>query len=114
MTAKYLSKNWSYLVVLPDFDLGRAPSSCMYIQRVMTCLQLNEISFFVKVRIGRIAGQYAKPRSSSHETIDGKQVMSFRWEGAHRIRNFCSDTDFLGRGDNVNGYAYGVWAFSVP
>ncbi|KAF9009185.1 DAHP synthetase [Hymenopellis radicata] len=36
------------------------------------------------VRIGRIAGQYAKPRSSTHETIDGKQVLSFR-------------------GDNVNG-----------
>ncbi|KAF8913497.1 DAHP synthetase [Mucidula mucida] len=36
------------------------------------------------VRIGRIAGQYAKPRSSTHETIAGKQVLSFR-------------------GDNVNG-----------
>ncbi|KAJ3508996.1 hypothetical protein NLJ89_g5452 [Agrocybe chaxingu] len=37
-----------------------------------------------EVRIGRIAGQYAKPRSSSYETIAGKQVLSFR-------------------GDNVNG-----------
>ncbi|KAF7309236.1 Phospho-2-dehydro-3-deoxyheptonate aldolase [Mycena indigotica] len=36
------------------------------------------------VRIGRIAGQYAKPRSSPKETIDGKVVLSFR-------------------GDNVNG-----------
>ncbi|KAF4605532.1 hypothetical protein EYR40_004318 [Pleurotus pulmonarius] len=36
------------------------------------------------VRIGRIAGQYAKPRSSSTETINGKTVTSFR-------------------GDNVNG-----------
>ncbi|KIY63421.1 DAHP synthetase [Cylindrobasidium torrendii FP15055 ss-10] len=36
------------------------------------------------VRVGRIAGQYAKPRSSSHETVDGKKVLSFR-------------------GDNVNG-----------
>ncbi|KAL0950759.1 hypothetical protein HGRIS_007527 [Hohenbuehelia grisea] len=36
------------------------------------------------VRIGRIAGQYAKPRSSSTETINGKTVLSFR-------------------GDNVNG-----------
>ncbi|KDQ20956.1 hypothetical protein BOTBODRAFT_26969 [Botryobasidium botryosum FD-172 SS1] len=36
------------------------------------------------VRIGRIAGQYAKPRSSPTETVNGKEVMSFR-------------------GDNVNG-----------
>ncbi|KAJ7065677.1 DAHP synthetase [Mycena amicta] len=36
------------------------------------------------VRIGRIAGQYAKPRSSPKETIDGREVPSFR-------------------GDNVNG-----------
>lgn len=36
------------------------------------------------VRIGRIAGQYAKPRSSKTETIDNREVLSFR-------------------GDNVNG-----------
>jgi len=36
------------------------------------------------VRIGRIAGQYAKPRSSGTEVINGKTVLSFR-------------------GDNVNG-----------
>ncbi|TFK20030.1 DAHP synthetase [Coprinopsis marcescibilis] len=36
------------------------------------------------VRVGRIAGQYAKPRSSSTEVINGKEVLSFR-------------------GDNVNG-----------
>jgi 3-deoxy-7-phosphoheptulonate synthase len=30
------------------------------------------------VRIGRMAGQYAKPRSSPMETVDGKQVPSFR------------------------------------
>ncbi|PFH45539.1 hypothetical protein AMATHDRAFT_158797 [Amanita thiersii Skay4041] len=36
------------------------------------------------IRIGRIAGQYAKPRSSTYETISDKQVLSFR-------------------GDNVNG-----------
>ncbi|KAL9712247.1 hypothetical protein Ac2012v2_005325 [Leucoagaricus gongylophorus] len=36
------------------------------------------------IRVGRIAGQYAKPRSSSYEKIGDKQVLSFR-------------------GDNVNG-----------
>ena len=30
------------------------------------------------VRIGRMAGQYAKPRSSPMETVNGKQVNSFR------------------------------------
>ena len=30
------------------------------------------------VRIGRMAGQYAKPRSSPMEMVDGKQVPSFR------------------------------------
>lgn len=30
------------------------------------------------VRIGRMAGQYAKPRSSPNEIVDGKQVPSFR------------------------------------
>lgn len=30
------------------------------------------------VRIGRMAGQYAKPRSSPMETVDGRQVPSFR------------------------------------
>lgn len=37
------------------------------------------------VRIGRIAGQYAKPRSSRTETFDDRKVLSFR-------------------GDNINGY----------
>jgi len=37
------------------------------------------------VRIMRIAGQYAKPRSKPTEMVDGKEVLSFR-------------------GDNVNGY----------
>ncbi|KAJ1969070.1 hypothetical protein H4R35_006247 [Dimargaris xerosporica] len=38
------------------------------------------------VRIARMAGQYAKPRSSPYETVNGEQVMSFR-------------------GDNINGFA---------
>lgn len=30
------------------------------------------------VRVGRIAGQYAKPRSSSHETREGETLLSYR------------------------------------
>ncbi|KAJ1954521.1 hypothetical protein IWQ62_005738 [Dispira parvispora] len=37
------------------------------------------------VRIARMAGQYAKPRSSAYEMVDGEKILSFR-------------------GDNVNGF----------
>ncbi len=50
---------------------------------------------FLQVRIGRIAGQYAKPRSSSYETVNGEKILSFR-------------------GDNVNGYVYlSVYLFDM-
>ena len=32
-----------------------------------------------QVRIGRIAGQYAKPRSSGTEKIGDREVLSFRY-----------------------------------
>jgi 3-deoxy-7-phosphoheptulonate synthase len=35
------------------------------------------------VRIGRIAGQYAKPRSSGTEIIDGREVLSFRGDNVN-------------------------------
>ena len=38
------------------------------------------------VRIGRMAGQYAKPRSSDTEMVDGREVYTYR-------------------GDHVNGHA---------
>ena len=41
------------------------------------------------VRIGRMAGQYAKPRSSPTEMVDGKEVPSFRGDilNGHRIED---------------------------
>lgn len=36
------------------------------------------------VRIGRIAGQFAKPRSQPTEIIDGQEHMSFRF-----VSDFC-------------------------
>ena len=35
------------------------------------------------VRIGRIAGQYAKPRSSATEKIGDREVLSFRYANMH-------------------------------
>ena len=32
-----------------------------------------------QVRVGRIAGQYAKPRSSNTEKIGDREVLSFRY-----------------------------------
>ncbi|PAV19874.1 DAHP synthetase [Pyrrhoderma noxium] len=37
------------------------------------------------VRIGRIAGQYAKPRSSATEIVNGKEVMSFRGDNVNSL-----------------------------
>jgi len=48
------------------------------------------------VRIGRIAGQYAKPRSSSYEKLgDGRQVLSFRSVySLTSVRPSCSTLPF--------------------
>lgn len=37
------------------------------------------------VRIGRLAGQYAKPRSENLETIDGEQIFSYRGDAVHSV-----------------------------
>ena len=37
------------------------------------------------IRIGRVAGQYAKPRSADTEVIDGVELMSYRGDHVHRI-----------------------------
>ncbi len=54
------------------------------------------------VRIGRIAGQYAKPRSSPYEQIGDRQVLSFRFV---LIRSLFPQSPFtFPRGDIVNGF----------
>ncbi|KAJ1915531.1 hypothetical protein H4219_004269 [Mycoemilia scoparia] len=45
------------------------------------------------VRIARMAGQYAKPRSSSHEEIDGKKVLSYRGDNVNGIDPNDRDPD---------------------
>jgi 3-deoxy-7-phosphoheptulonate synthase len=35
------------------------------------------------VRIGRIAGQYAKPRSQSTEIVDGEEILTYRGDSIH-------------------------------
>ena len=63
------------------------------------------------VRIGRMAGQYAKPRSSPMETVDGKQVPSFRGD---ILNGFALDERELDPNRLVK-YAYSIgWALFVP
>ncbi len=50
----------------------------------------------LQVRIGRIAGQYAKPRSSAMEKIGDREVLSFRYRFPP-IACCCCHTD----GSNV-------------
>jgi 3-deoxy-7-phosphoheptulonate synthase len=54
------------------------------------------------VRIGRIAGQYAKPRSSDHETRDGVTLPSYRGDLVNRSAftraDRCPDPELMLRG----------------
>ncbi|KAJ9151935.1 Phospho-2-dehydro-3-deoxyheptonate aldolase [Pleurostoma richardsiae] len=55
------------------------------------------------VRIGRMAGQYAKPRSSPTEIVDGKEVPSFRGD---ILNGFPLDERELDPGRLVKAYHY--------
>lgn len=43
----------------------------------MSFILIHEMGIPV-IRVGRIAGQYAKPRSSDYEIVDGKEIPSYR------------------------------------
>ncbi|KAG6897265.1 hypothetical protein C0992_002917 [Termitomyces sp. T32_za158] len=63
-----------------------------------------------EVRIGRIAGQYAKPRSSSHERVDNREVLSFRREFSQIIDALGDALDFsrtIGADANTTSYERG-------
>lgn len=46
------------------------------------------------VKIGRMAGQFAKPRSADLETIDGQELPSYR-SGPLSLSSECARTDDL-------------------
>jgi 3-deoxy-D-arabino-heptulosonate 7-phosphate (DAHP) synthase class II len=61
----------------------------------------------IQVRIGRIAGQYAKPRSSGTEKIGDREVTSFRYVvrliyacQRSSFRNFAEVTTLTGQFHN--------------
>ncbi len=73
---KYLCKNRSHPFLLTYSHLG-SPSSnrALSLRPMLSCLINQSIH---QVRVGRIAGQYAKPRSSPIEKIGDREVPSFR------------------------------------
>ncbi len=54
------------------------------------------------VRIGRVAGQYAKPRSSSTEIINGKEVLSFRGDNVNELSSGCGSLSALYVGRKIH------------
>ncbi|KAJ2386924.1 Aromatic/aminoadipate aminotransferase 1, partial [Coemansia sp. RSA 2559] len=45
------------------------------------------------VRIARMAGQYAKPRSSPYETVNGETILSYRGDNVNSIDPTCRRPD---------------------
>ncbi|MEY4630889.1 MAG: hypothetical protein RIQ81_1009 [Pseudomonadota bacterium] len=43
------------------------------------------------IKVGRIAGQYAKPRSATHETFDGRVLPVFRGDSVHDFESRVAD-----------------------
>lgn len=91
-TGKHLGQDRSDFVLLAHPHLGCSVTYCEYL--FGSCYDVVHLSIpnpspipewvcakpwpHVQVRIGRIAGQYAKPRSSSTEKIGDREVLSFR------------------------------------
>ncbi|KEP63185.1 UNVERIFIED_CONTAM: Class-II DAHP synthetase family protein [Hammondia hammondi] len=61
--------------------------SCVLAGKVRLLLQMSVIlqqaTGCKVVRIGRMAGQYGKPRSLSHEVVDGRTVMTYRGDSVN-------------------------------
>lgn len=76
---KYLEQDRSHSVRLTHPDLGCPAASCQCPVSKTTNTVKFTFHFTFQVRIGRIAGQYAKPRSSAMEKIGDREVLSFRY-----------------------------------
>src|SRR5690625_1404310 len=55
----------------------------------MSFIMIHEMGIPV-VRLGRIAGQYAKPRSSDHEIVNGEKMLNYRGD---LINSFIPDAE---------------------
>ncbi|KAH9055361.1 DAHP synthetase [Lactarius vividus] len=71
-------ETWTHILVLPHLDLWSSGAR------------------FLVVCIGRIAGQYAKPRSSATEKIGHRDVMIFRQGTSQRFRPIYTNGQLTG------------------
>lgn len=68
------------------FDNCTAPQtvSLLKVLLQMSFILIHELNIPV-IRVGRIAGQYAKPRSSPMETVDGHEIPTYRGDLFNKI-----------------------------
>ncbi len=78
--------------ILQGGDCAELFSDCtesLIINKIKILLQMSVILTYAArkpiVRIGRMAGQYFKPRSNRTETLDGREVPTFRGDGINGI-----------------------------
>lgn len=78
-TGKHLEQNRTHPVLLAHPHLGSPPTNRQCEESSLYRAYLSSLTSN-QVRIGRIAGQYAKPRSSAKEKIGDREVLSFRYD----------------------------------
>ena len=71
--------------LLQGGDCAETFDSCTSVKLVNTLKVMLQMSFILIhemgipiVRVGRIAGQYAKPRSKDYEVVDGEKMLNYR------------------------------------
>lgn len=83
--------------LLQSGDCAETFDSCNSVKLVNTLKVMLQMSFILIhemgipiVRVGRVAGQYAKPRSSDYEVVDGEKMLNYRGD---LINSFVADVE---------------------
>lgn len=83
--------------LLQGGDCAETFDSCNSVKLVNTLKVMLQMSFILIhemgipiVRVGRVAGQYAKPRSKDYEVVDGEKMMNYRGD---LINSFVPDVE---------------------
>ncbi len=83
--------------LLQGGDCAETFDSCNSVKLVNTLKVMLQMSFILIhemgipiVRVGRVAGQYAKPRSNDYEVVDGEKMMNYRGD---LINSFVPDVE---------------------
>lgn len=83
--------------LLQGGDCAETFDSCNSVKLVNTLKVMLQMSFILIhemgipiVRVGRVAGQYAKPRSSDYEVVDGEKMLNYRGD---LINSFAAEVE---------------------